>query len=193
MEDPLLFLTTVLAILGTPGPTNTLLATSGAAVGWRRSLLLLPAEGAGYLISILLLGLVVGPVVAASPTLATGLRLAVGAYLALLAVKLWRRGAVAVGQGAPVRPRQVFITTLLNPKAIIFALGVVPFGRPDVWAYMAGFMGVLAVVGLGWVVAGSAMGQAARAAGGGERLVPRMGAAAICVFAVLIVASPLFR
>jgi hypothetical protein len=67
MEDPLLFTLAVLAILGTPGPTNTLLATSGAGVGLRRSLVLLPAEACGYLISILLLGLVLGPVVAASP------------------------------------------------------------------------------------------------------------------------------
>lgn len=193
MEDPILFLLTVLAILGTPGPTNTLLATSGAAVGWRRSLALLPAEGAGYLISILFLGLVLGPVVAGSPALATALRLAVGAYLLLLALKLWRQGAVLVGEVAPVKPRQVFITTLLNPKAIIFALGVVPFGNAHVWAYMMGFMGVLAVVGLGWVLAGALMGRAARAAGGAERLVPRVGAAAICLFAVLIVVSPLVR
>ena len=129
MEDPLLFVLAVLTILGTPGPTNTLLATSGAAAGARASLALVQAEAAGYLIAILTLGLVLGPVVAASPLLATGLRLAVGSYLLLLAVRLWRRGGAALVEGGVVTPRQVFTTTLLNPKALVFALGVVPFGE----------------------------------------------------------------
>lgn len=193
MQDPILFVLTVLFILGTPGPTNTLLATSGAAVGLRRSLALLPAEAAGYVISILVIGLALGPVVAQSPLLATGLRLAVGAYLVWLAVKLWRQGAVvAGGSAAQVRPHQVFLTTLLNPKAIIFALGVVPFGAPQVWAYMLGFLATLAVVGFGWILAGTGLGRLARR-GGRARLVPRVGAAAIACFAVMIAILPLLR
>jgi len=46
MDDPLLFALAVLTILGTPGPTNTLLATAGATGGLRRSLPLVPAEAA---------------------------------------------------------------------------------------------------------------------------------------------------
>jgi hypothetical protein len=61
MEDPVLFALAVLAVLGTPGPTNTLLATAGATAGLRRSLALIPAEAAGYTISILTLGLALGP------------------------------------------------------------------------------------------------------------------------------------
>ena len=54
MVEPFLFVLTVVTILGTPGPTNTLLATAGAAAGVRRSLLLVPAELGGYLTSILI-------------------------------------------------------------------------------------------------------------------------------------------
>ncbi|MFC3127535.1 LysE family translocator [Pseudoroseomonas globiformis] len=190
MQDPILFLLTVLAILGTPGPTNTLLATSGAASGWRRSLRLLPAEAAGYFISILFLGLVLGPVVAASPLISITLRVAVGAYLILLALRLWRQGSVLHGEAVAIRPRQVFVTTLLNPKALIFALGVVPFGSPHSWAYMAGFMGVLVVVGMSWIMAGAGLGQVAARASSGPRIIPRIGAAAIGTFAALILASP---
>jgi threonine/homoserine/homoserine lactone efflux protein len=191
MQDPTLFLLTVLAILGTPGPTNTLLATSGAASGWRASLRLLPAEAAGYLISILALGLMLGPVVAASPMVSAALRIAVACYLILLALRLWRQGSVLDGsEVVAIRPRQVFIATLLNPKALIFALGVVPFGSPLLWAYMAGFMGVLALVGMGWILAGAGMGRVAARAPGGTRIIPRIGAAAIGTFAALILASP---
>lgn len=52
MTDPILFAFAVIAILATPGPTNALLATAGAANGLRRSLPLVPAELAGYLIAI---------------------------------------------------------------------------------------------------------------------------------------------
>jgi len=192
MEDPLLFTLAVLAILGTPGPTNTLLATSGAGVGLRRSLVLLPAEACGYLISILLLGLVLGPVVAASPAISIALRLAVGAYLFVLALKLWRQGAVARADAAGIGPRQLFVTTLLNPKAIIFALGVIPFGTAGVWVYLLGFVAMLALVGFCWIMVGAGIGRLAQA-GGVARLVPRVGAAAIGLFAALIVMSPLMR
>ncbi len=88
MQNPVLF---ALAVLGTPGPTNTLLATAGL----RRSLPLIPAEAAGYTIAVLTLG----PVVAGAPLLAGALR----AWWActscsspcdygVAAVRSWRRG-----------------------------------------------------------------------------------------------------
>jgi threonine/homoserine/homoserine lactone efflux protein len=192
MENPLLFALAVLTILGTPGPTNTLLATSGATVGLRRSLPLVPAEAAGYLISILTLGLVLGPVVAANPTLALVLRTAVGLYLLWLAVTLWRRGGLVLGTGRMVTPPQIFVTTLLNPKAIVFALGVVPFGAPSVWPYLAGFLAMLAAVALCWITLGAALGGVAGRRGL-SGLVPRVGAAAVAGFALLILAAPLLR
>ena len=192
MEDPLLFVLSVLAILGTPGPTNTLLATSGAAAGVKASLPLIPAEAAGYLIAILTLGLALGPVVAASPFLAAALRIAVGGYLMLLAVRLWRRGGATLADGRLVTPRQVFTTTLLNPKAIVFALGVVPFGAPRLHLYLLGFVGMLIAVALCWIAAGAALGRAAAGAGR-TGVVPRVGAAAVAAFALVLVSGPLLR
>ena len=192
MEDPLLFVLSVLAILGTPGPTNTLLDTSGAAAGVKASLPLIPAEAAGYLIAILTLGLALRPVVAASPLLAAALRIAVGGYLMLLAVRLWRRGGATLANGRLVTPRQVFTTTLLNPKAIVFALGVVPFGAPRLHLYLLGFVGMLIAVALCWIAAGAALGRAA-AGTGRTGVVPRVGAAAVAAFALVLVSGPLLR
>lgn len=45
------FVAVVVALLATPGPTNTLLAASGAAVGLTRSPRLLLAECAGYFLA----------------------------------------------------------------------------------------------------------------------------------------------
>jgi len=44
MTDEFSFIIVALALLATPGPTNTLLATSGAASGFRKSLVLFFGE-----------------------------------------------------------------------------------------------------------------------------------------------------
>lgn len=192
MTDPLLFALTVLAILATPGPTNTLLATAGAASGMRRALPLIPAEAAGYLIAISVIGLALGPVVAASPALGLGLRLMVGLYLLHVAWKLWHGASVAATGAAIVTPARIFLTTLLNPKAIVFALGVVPLGVPGWPGYLAAFAGLAAVVAFGWISLGALLGRAADAASR-SGLVPRLGAAAVSAFAVMLLTAPLLR
>ncbi|MCO6415484.1 lysine transporter LysE [Siccirubricoccus sp. KC 17139] len=194
MEDPILFVLAVLTVLGTPGPTNTLLATSGATVGVRRSLPLIAAEASGYSISILALGLVLGPAMAGAPLLAAALRIAVGLYLLFLALRLWRRGGAVLATGAMVTPRQVFVTTLLNPKAIVFALGILPFGAGGgVWPfYMLGFLALLVSAATAWIMAGAILGGAAGRQGW-SGAVPRVGAAAVGSFAVLLLVSPLLR
>lgn len=192
MQDPLLFVLAVLTILGTPGPTNTLLATGGATAGWRRALALIPAEAAGYTLSILAIGLLLGPILARAPLLALLMRAAVGGYLLFLAVRLWHQGGAALATARTVTPAQVFITTLLNPKAIIFALGIIPFGAARVWPYMLGFLALLTCVALAWILVGALLGEAAQRRGWG-RLVPRLGATAVGAFATLLLVTPLLR
>lgn len=191
MQDPILFVLTVLAILGTPGPTNTLLATSGAVCGLRRSLRLLPAEAAGYLLAILALALLLGPLVAGTPVAAAVLRCLVGGYLVFLAWRLWRVGGTATAADRrPVTPTQIFVTTLLNPKAILFAFGVIPFGGPHPWLHLAAFTALTAAVGCAWIVAGCAIGSAARTTRR-RALVPRTGAAVLGALGLFLVVSPL--
>jgi threonine/homoserine/homoserine lactone efflux protein len=117
MDSPLLFLATALAILAAPGPTNALFAMSGALHGVRRSLVLIPAGAAGYLIAVTLLGLALGPALAASPAAARILRLLIGAYLFVLAFRLWRKGSATDGRAAAaVGAREVFVATLLGAR-----------------------------------------------------------------------------
>ena len=73
MTDPILFFLAVATILATPGPTNTLMATSGATAGIVRSLPLLMAEIAGYLIAILMIRAVLAPLVHAYPAIGIAL------------------------------------------------------------------------------------------------------------------------
>lgn len=139
----MLFALAVLAVLATPGPTNTLMAVAGATVGVSRGLRLIPAEIAGYLASISLLIFTFQPVFAAFPLAATVLRVGCGSYLAILAVTVWRSSAGDAGQTSLVSFQRVFTTTLLNPKALIFAFQIFPTQGIRL---TAGFLGAFALL-----------------------------------------------
>ena len=192
MTDPLLFALAVLAILATPGPTNTLLATGAASAGFRRALPLIPAEAAGYLIAISVIGYGLGPVVAASPLLGLSLRFAVGTYLVAIAWKLWRGARHPALLAGIVTPARVFLTTLVNPKAIVFALGIVPLQADQGWAYLLSFACLVAGVALGWIGFGVLLARAVETTAC-EGLVPRVGAAVVGAFAVVLMSAPLVR
>lgn len=192
MIDPIAFILAALTLLATPGPTNTLLAMSGAAAGLRPSLRLLAAELGGYMISILTLSLVLGPLVRGNLMVAVTLKGLCALYLVYLAIKLWREGSKSLITSAPVPFRRVFTTTLLNPKAVIFAFLILPHladrrvlqGLP----YLAGLCGMIVLVGGSWIALGSALraGSGGKLAGG---LVSRIGASALVVFAMVLGSS----
>lgn len=187
------FALTVMTILSMRGPTNTLLATGGATVGLRLALPLALSEAMGYGIAILAIGLVLKPALEQWLGLAHVLRLIVGGYLFYVAWKLLRDGRINLvaqtGKTTITVPR-VFIATLLNPKAMVFAIRVVPFGTPHVALYMLGFITILVPLSVGWIAAGAALGKMAVSAGY-ERLISRVGAGAISVFGVLLTLSAL--
>lgn len=119
-----------------------------------------------------------------TPGVAHILRPLVGAYLLLLAFRLWRQGSASSVSAADVRALDVFVATVFNPKALVFAMAVIPFQRPGVWTYFAAFLAVLGLAGAGWLTVGAAMGRAAPS-GALMRLVPRVGSAVLAVFAGL--------
>lgn len=159
--EHLTFIAGVLSLLAVPGPTNTLLAAAGAELGLRRAAGLLAAELTGYLLAILLMRAVLGGWIAAFPALGVGLRAAVVLYLLHLAVKLWRHGSQDSGDAPPVTFRRVFTTTLLNPKALIFAFALLPQDR-DIVAllpWIAALAAQIVLVGFCWMSLGAALGK----------------------------------
>ena len=182
MSDPILFTLAVLALLGTPGPTNTLLAASGASVGWRSSLRLIPAEIAGYLLAVVTLHAVLADAVAAWPSMRIAMRAGICAFLVWTAWRLWRSGQAEAG-AAMVGPGRVFVTTLLNPKAFVFAFGVLPMSHASAPGFLAGFAALIAVVASGWIAAGALAAKASPRAG---RHANRVAAVAVAGFAALI-------
>ncbi len=182
-----LFLLAVLTLLATPGPTNTLLATAGATRGVRQALPLLAGELGGYLIAVSFIGFLLRPVVAATPVIAIVLKVLVALYLVVTAIRLWRGAGATSTRQRLVSIGSVFVVTLLNPKALIFALVIVPFGHDGVAAYLAAFSVCVLAVGCCWVLLGGLLGLTA-----GQKcphLVPRLASLALAGFASFIFAS----
>jgi threonine/homoserine/homoserine lactone efflux protein len=199
MTDPVAFVLSVVALLAVPGPTNTLLATAGGLGGVRRAVALIPAEVAGYLLAIGLITVVLRPVLVAWPQGAASLRALGGVVLVALAVRLWRRGAVdrlGDGSGTPsIRAWHVFVTTLLNPKAAVFALGIIPhLGGPAprlALPYVTAFVALLVAIACGWATLGALLHGHER-----PRVRPlairRGGAVVLMVFATVLLGSALW-
>lgn len=186
MTDPWLFVLAVLTLLAAPGPTNVLLATAGALEGWRKGLPLLGAELAGYGLAIGVVRLVLVPLLEESPAIGISTKIAVALYLLWLAFRLWRSRRGSGAATMAIRPRAVFIATLLNPKSLVVALTLMPWAAPSVGGFIVGFGLIVLVTGAIWLVLGAAFGAAA-----GERLslLPRLSAVVLTAFAGVIAAS----
>ncbi len=187
MSDWGAFLLAVLGLLATPGPTNTLMAASGAQRGFTRSLPLLLGELGGYAIAITVWIELVGAAAASQPAVPTIARLVAAAFLLWSAFKLW------TGAGRTDLPQRgitlgrVFVTTLLNPKALVFAWAIFPpFGFFERLPYFGLFAALVVATATGWMLLGTA---AARSTGRLLTLgrIERITALVLAVFAALLI------
>lgn len=185
MENPALFLASVVVLLVMPGPTNTLLATSGATVGLRRSIPMLAGELAGYLVSIFLIQFVLGPASSRAPPTASILRGVAAAYLMVLSIKLWITPFTLAR--AVISLRQVFVTTLLNPKALVFALVIIPFATPHAGFSIALFAAIVPVIGTAWITFGAFLGRHAHPAF--LKVVPKAASVVLGVTSAILISS----
>ena len=109
---------------------------------------LIPAELAGYLLTVVPLALAGATLLPAQGGLRMVVTLAAAVWVAILAVRLWRVPD-AVSDGASVDARALFVTTALNPKALIFGLVLLP--SPDRLAEnLLLFAGLVALVAVLW-------------------------------------------
>jgi threonine/homoserine/homoserine lactone efflux protein len=157
-----LFISLVVTILLTPGPTNTLLASSGIETGIKKSLKLIPAEVLGYLIAITAWGILIESISATLPILPPLLKLLSASYIIYLALKLWKTSTAEVDLNQPsISAKSLFCATLLNPKALLFASAIFPAAAwselPVYAVHMALFLSLITPIALFWVFIGSVL------------------------------------
>jgi threonine/homoserine/homoserine lactone efflux protein len=184
------FVPAVIATLAAPGPTNALLFTSAGVAGFARSLRLVPATILGYLVTIGMMQTIGGPLITAVPSFGLTLRIVLVLYLLLLAWRLWHADSAAGRANATVVTfGHVFLTTLLNPKGLVFAFAIFPpADRLAASLPYAGVFAVLAtIVSTGWIGFGAAVRR-----GGGETIswaLPRVAAVFLCAMGAVIAGS----
>ena len=178
-----------LALLLTPGPTNTLLTVGAATRGLRSSLPLLAGELLGYLAVVIPLATVAASLLEGRPALAVSLRIGAACWVLFLAIRLWRiSSAQKVEQAiAPVTMDQIFLTTVLNPKAPIIGLVIMPHGTLMEIAPALGLFGLLVLgAGASFLTLGSVVGQAPVVS---PRVVYRVAAFFLVVFSIGLAGS----
>ena len=160
----LLFVLGVSVVLTVPGPTNTLLAVAGLQQGMRRAARLAGAELAGYLVSISAWGIFLVHAAHSLAWLPSLVRAASCAYVAYLAIRMWRMTlAFQPSPQAGIGLRTLFIATLLNPKAVLFAGTIFPpaaCAQGTAYVIAMGIFSLLLLpIGLAWIAFGTALGS----------------------------------
>lgn len=162
MMSGLTFCLSLAALLFAPGPTNALLALAGAETGLRRTLRLLPLVVLAYGITVVPLSLLGAGLMQQSHAVRMAVTLAAAVWVGWMAIALWRR-TEATGQ-TPGRTLglRLFITTLLNPKAFIIGLVLIP-AQPSRGLALVAFFSLLAAAAAAWSAMGAALhGRAAK-------------------------------
>ena len=189
MTDPIAFVIAALLLILSPGPSNALHAMAGAVSGARA--VLVPhilAAGSAYTIAITAYRLLLGPAFSVYPSFGLAAKLVLAAYVAWLAVKLWRADTVAIGDRSVSR-RDVFVTTLLNPKGLVAAFTLFPTGDEGIGWYALGYGGLVVACCTAWLLLGAALGRATPDRY--RRWLARAGSVALTAFAGVVVASAL--
>jgi threonine/homoserine/homoserine lactone efflux protein len=180
------FILAVLALLATPGPTNTLMAASGAQRGVARSLHLLAGELGGYLVAITVWIELVGAAGASQPLVPVIAKFVAAAFLMWSAWKLWVNSGHADINQRGITLGRVFATTLINPKALVFAFAIFPAVSFSArLPYLGLFAGLVIATAVAWMILGTI---AARSSAGllTSTRVEKVTAIALAVFATLL-------
>ena len=145
----------LLALLLTPGPTNTMIFLSGTDRGFAPTLRLLPAEWAAYLLVAVPLSHLGAQLYTSVEWARPVIAAAASAWVLYLALRLWGHAADN-DLGPEVTPARIFVTTLLNPKAGFAGLVLLPAAEGMMLRVVV-FSGLIAFAAAVWALAGAAL------------------------------------
>ena len=147
MIESWLFVLAMIAVLMIPGPTNALLASSAHQQGIPKTSLFIPAQLLGYFYAINLWALLIHLCSPVWPNFIHILHVCSAVYVVWLAFHLWKASDLEKHNQhhRSIQPRQLFFSTFKNPKALLFAAGVLPI---ETWSNPTNFVLVFALFSL---------------------------------------------
>ncbi|MGR9179294.1 threonine transporter RhtB (plasmid) [Rhizobium leguminosarum] len=178
------FAASVFALLILPGPTNAILAMASQGLTAGRAIMLLGTVVSAYLAIVVPASGLAGPFLQAHPLVAQSVKLASATWVFYLALRLWGVGS---SPAEIVTGRQLAITTLFNPKALIIGLTMMPPAQEA--------SGIAATATLAFVVlfTSSIWVSTGRIVLGSEKQMPllarRCGSATLLVFSAVLTLS----
>jgi threonine/homoserine/homoserine lactone efflux protein len=185
----------MLALLMTPGPTNILLLVAGAETKGGSLFNLVPPAVWGYFLTVIPLSIFGEAMLSAVPWAHGVITAGAAVWVMMLALKMWRSTATFLSGDAAARPgirgRDVFVTTLLNPKSLILGMVILP--GDGLQAHLAVLFVVIVLTGTMWFLLGRTMRQGASTRlpalirGNPETLIRQCGAVWLGFLSVLLV------
>ncbi|HRD32884.1 MAG TPA: LysE family transporter [Rhodocyclaceae bacterium] len=128
----LAFLVAAVVIAVTPGPGAVLSIATGLRYGYANALRAIIGLEAALLVQLLVVGLGLGALLAASSGAFLALKVVGAGYLVYLGVSKWRAPVEELDEGSALPRRrgglflQGLLVNLTNPKALIFMVALVP-------------------------------------------------------------------
>jgi threonine/homoserine/homoserine lactone efflux protein len=168
--DYLPLITFIIATAGTPGPNNTMIFSSGASYGFRRSIPHVAGINIGFPLMVVAVGLGIGSVLERFPTVYNVLRVIAACYLVYLAYRIATAPVTKnpqVLRGRPLSFIRAALFQWVNPKTWVMAVGVVAaFAHASGGAYVLEVL-VIALVFLifgtpcttAWLLAGMSLSR----------------------------------
>ncbi len=168
----------------TPGPSNTMIVATGAAVGFWRGLPCVIGAGVGMGTLLFVSAMGLGQIVTSQPLLLNALNWSGAAFLLWLAWKIAKSGpSTATTAAKPVGLLEAALFQWINPKGWMVAVGAASTylqstaANPLVQALLFGLLFVMAALpcGLLWLGLGATIQQLLRDQGNARRFNVAMG------------------
>ena len=127
IDNPITFISTILALTLTPGPCMSLALNSGLTVGIKRTQIMGLGDYTGLLIYTILSAIGVGALISTSPSTLSIIQYLGSAYLLYLGYKSFTSGSINMNNtnfnkqvSNATLFKQGFFSLISNPKAILF-------------------------------------------------------------------------
>ncbi|APR71727.1 MULTISPECIES: LysE family translocator [Acinetobacter] len=163
MIESWFFVLAMLAVLLIPGPTNAMLASATHQQGVPKTLVFIPVEWLGYIYGISLWALFIHLFEPIWPAFDVMLHIGSLLYVLWMAFHLWKSSHLQKHdqRHQHIRPTQLFVSTLKNPKTVLLAAGIFP---AEAWNSVQNaaivftiFSLILIPVSIFWMVFGRAL------------------------------------